>query len=179
LLTARERPILQAVTRGRAIPMTCVGVLVVLSVVRTTAVWAELPDVMASHFGPSGRPDGWQSKTAFFGLYVAISVFTLWSLLLVAQLLRVIPVQSINIPHRDYWLVPERRDEAMRMLTSSMDWLAVALAVVLAGALELVIRANLARMPLDNTLMVALLASFLVFQVAWLIHLWRRFKPAP
>jgi uncharacterized membrane protein len=165
--------------RGRAIPITCVGLLVLLAVARVAAAWSELPDVMASHFGPAGRPDGWQSKTAFFVTYAVIFGCTVGALLLIGQLMRLIPARLINIPYRDHWLTPERLPEAMRMLTGSMDWLAVALALVLAGTLELVIRANVARAPLDNMLMAVLLVAFFVFQIGWLIHLWRRFKPAP
>lgn len=145
---------------------------------RVTVVWGELPDVMASHFGPSGRPDGWQGKSAFFGTFGGIFGFTCWVLLLIGKLLRHVPASMINVPHREHWLTPERRPEAMARLTRAMDWLAVSVTALLVAVLELVVRANLARQPLDNVLMLSLLAAFLVFQVAWLIHLWRRFKPA-
>lgn len=134
--------------------------------------------MMASHFGASGRPNGWQSKAAFFGLFGGIAAFTLGVLLLIGRLLRFVPVSAINIPHREYWLTPERRDEALARLTSSMDWLAVSIAGVLVATLDLVIRANVARHPLDNAFMMALLIAFAIFQIGWLIHLWRRFKPA-
>lgn len=145
--------------------------------VRAALIWAELPDVMASHFGATGRPDGWQGKTSFFITYGVLFGFTLSVLLAIGKLLQFLPAGVINIPHRDYWLVPERRPEAIARLTAAMDWLSVAIAVMLAGTLELTIRANLTRRPLDNTVMSLLLVAFFSFNIGWLIYLYRRFKP--
>src|SRR5688500_9035711 len=159
---------------GRAIPLLIIAALVVLAVLRTALAWNELPDVMASHFGPSGRPDGWQGKAAFVITFGGIAGFTIGLLLAIGKLLQRVPAGAINVPHREYWLTPERRPEAMARLTASMDWLAVSMTALLAAVLELVLRANLARQPLDNVRMLSLLAAFLVFQIGWLIHLWRR-----
>jgi hypothetical protein len=164
--------------RGRTVPLACIALLIGFGALRASIAWSELPDVMARHFGAAGRPDGWQSKAAFFGSFGGISAFTLWVLLLIGQLLRFVPVSAINIPHREYWLTLERRAEAMARLTSSMDWLAVSVAAVLVATLDLVIQANVARQPLDNALMAMTLVAFFVFLIGWLIHLWRRFKPA-
>ncbi|MBW2377786.1 MAG: DUF1648 domain-containing protein, partial [Deltaproteobacteria bacterium] len=42
-----------------------VGIAVALAL-RVWSMWTQLPDTMASHFGPSGRPDSFMSKEAFF-----------------------------------------------------------------------------------------------------------------
>ena len=163
--------------RGRRLPIACIGALVLLAALRVAAVWDAMPEHMASHFGRSGQPDGWQSKTAFFVTFGAIGLFTLVTLLLPAWFLRFIPAQMINIPYRDYWLTPERRPEAMDRLAGFMDWFSVMLTVVLVATLELVLRANMGQAPLNNTVMLAMLAAFFAFTIVWLIRMWRNFKP--
>lgn len=162
----------------RSVPLLFIGALLLAAVVRVALVWNELPDVMASHFGAAGRPDGWQGKTAFFATFAGIFGFTLWVLLLIGKLVQHVPLRLINLPYRDYWLTPERMPEAMARLTSSMDWLSVAMTMLLTSTLELTIQANITRQPLDNTSMFVLLIGFFVFNIGWLIHLFRRFKPA-
>lgn len=46
--------------------------LVCLSVVQAAYYYPRLPETVASHFGPAGRPDGWMSKGGFCVLAVAV-----------------------------------------------------------------------------------------------------------
>lgn len=46
--------------------------LVCLSGVQAAYYYPRLPETVASHFGPAGRPDGWMSKGGFCALAVAV-----------------------------------------------------------------------------------------------------------
>lgn len=143
--------------------------------VRLIGVWDALPETMASHFGASGRPDGWMSRTAFLvafgGVWLLCVVPLAWT-----GWLRRMPAHLINLPHREYWF-PERRDEAVQLLESYLGWFAVALTALLVVALELTLQANLTRSPLDEGVFLAALGAFLVFTVVWLVVLYRAFRP--
>ena len=66
---------------SRALPVSCVFGLIAFAIVRSISVWDALPPDMASHFGPSGRPDGWQSRAAFFATFGGIGFGTVLLLL--------------------------------------------------------------------------------------------------
>jgi uncharacterized membrane protein len=56
---------------------------IVASVLFSLAVYAKLPDQVATHFGPTGKPDGWSSRSfAAFGLpLLSFFMFSLLSAL--------------------------------------------------------------------------------------------------
>lgn len=162
---------------SRAFPISCVFALIAIAVVRTIGVWDELPADMASHFGPGGRPDAFQGRAAFFATFGAIGFGTALLLLAAPTLLRFVPPSLINVPHREYWLVPGRIDEARRKLAYYMDWFAFAITLLLVAVLELVLRANVQRTGLDEGVMIVLLIAFFAFAIAWLVWIYRGFRP--
>jgi hypothetical protein len=152
-----------------------VGLLVLaLAVLRVLAVWDELPRRMASHFGLNGHPDAWTSRGRFFATYALIVVGVVGLLLLLPWLLRSLPAAFVNIPHRHYWLAPERRSFTLGKLAWLLRWVALAVALLLFGILELTLRANLDRAPL-GTGSWWILGAFLAFMTAWVLVLLRTF----
>ena len=85
-------------------------------VVGMAATYARLPERMASHFDASGVANGWMSRDSY--VWFMVGTVTFVSLLMVGtfSLIRYLPNAVINIPRRDYWLAPERRDETARTL---------------------------------------------------------------
>jgi uncharacterized membrane protein len=162
---------------SRALPISFVIGLIALAIVRSISMWDELPANMASHFGPQGRPDGWQSRVAFFATFGVVGFGTALLLLAIPTLLRHIPPSLINVPHRSYWLVPARIDEALRKLARYLDWFSVALTLLLAAVLELVLQVNVHRTGLAESVMFGLLIAFFAFTITWLVWLYRGFRP--
>jgi uncharacterized membrane protein len=152
----------------------CVGLLVYL--VYSASL---LPERMATHFGVDGQPDGWMSRSAdlvFFGalgvglplLFVAISIVT-----------RFIPARFFNIPHREYWLSPERRAETCTYISRQLLWMGCLMILFLAGVRYLTIQANRmtpVHLPMD--LFLAMLGVFLVAVGVWIIIFIRHFTKA-
>ncbi len=158
-------------------------VFVLVLVVACAFVWltsGDLPPVMASHFGPGGTANGFMSKGAYTALMLAAVIAVPALIALSAQLVRVLPPQLINLPNRQYWLAPQRREATLQALSSLVLPFAFALVVFLCFVHWLVVRANAvqpARLP-EAPLFVGL-AAFGVVTVLWLFVLFRRFRRVP
>ena len=134
------------------------GALVALVIVTNP----RLPHRMASHFGIDGTPDGWMPRSAY-------SVFALGMAALTAILCagsfylpRLLPDSAVNVPHRGYWLAPERRGEFNDRMAALGLWIACLTVALFLGLHLLVARANQAvpvRLPAREGL--GLVAAFL------------------
>jgi len=137
---------------------------------------AVLPDPVASHFGGSGAADGWMSRDAFVGVYAAVVAASLGPLAAVAFGLGRAPVAWINVPHREHYLAPERREATLAALSEYIAALGALALTFLIAVMEMVRVANLATPPrLPDTFIPALA----LFAVATVVILIRRFpRPA-
>ena len=96
--------------------------------------------------------------------------------MLMPRTLRRIPVAMINLPHKDYWLAPERKDQSLSFLEREMQWMGVLTIAFLVLVLHLAIRANIdPAHRLENVLFLALMAGFLISACGWIVRLYRRF----
>jgi uncharacterized membrane protein len=141
--------------------------------------YPQLPDRVASHFGPSGEADGWMSKPGFAGFYVVMMVFLSAVFAGTNALLRHTPDDMINLPNREYWLAPERRDATLRGITDSMSSFGVATAVLMLAVMQLVIQANV-----DGTFRLGAealyyLVAYLIYTTVWTVTLLRRYSVRP
>jgi hypothetical protein len=146
-------------------------------------VWVSsraLPEVVASHFGVSGRANGFMSREAYVGLMLPTVVLV--PLLLVALPTWAFrsPNARINLPHRDYWLAPQRRAQTVAILSTQSVRFAAMMLVFLCYVHWLVIKANQITPPtLAARWLVAGLAVFLLATLVWVISLIRRFGHIP
>jgi len=158
------------------LPIVAIVLLAVGAVTRTMSVLDRLPERMASHFGASGMPNAFMSREQFFSFFAAIGGGTVLVFLLIPGLVRRVPASMVNIPNRDYWLVPERLPAVHAKLRNWGEWFAAALTAFLVAVLELVLRANLDRQPLRNDLFIALLGVFLAGQALSIVLLVLAFR---
>jgi uncharacterized membrane protein len=82
-----------------------------------------MPERMVVHFNASGAPNGWNSRGEFFVLFGAIEALILVLGLGLPALIARTPASMINIPNRQYWLAPERRDETLSFLQTYVLWM--------------------------------------------------------
>lgn len=137
--------------------------------------YRQLPERMASHFNASGVANDWMSRDGYVWFMVGIVTFVSLTMLAAFGSVRFLPNAVINIPRRDYWLAPERRDETARTLMrfgllmvgfESLFFLAIHLMVVAAN------ESQPARLSNDVWW---LLAAFLATTGALAFKLYRRF----
>jgi uncharacterized membrane protein len=154
--------------------------LLVLGVLQWAHVYPQLPDVMASHFTGQGTPNGWQPKPAFFVMMALVIGVTVVPAFLVPRRLPSMPPDKINLPHKSYWLAPERRQTTFGFFRAQMAWFGCALLFLLLYATSQAIDANLPSVGrFDWQGMWYVLGGFSVFCIGWLIHLLRHFHNVP
>jgi serine/threonine-protein kinase len=134
------------------------------------ATYPWMPERVATHFGPDGGPDGWESRSAYATYLLSASVLISALCAGPLYLARKLPDSLINIPERDYWLAPENRDEAHARLFALGLAIATATTVLFIALHLLTVRANRSRPPrLEPAEAFGLIAIFLVIlgAVVW------------
>jgi uncharacterized membrane protein len=155
-------------------------VLAIGAAIYFSSCYAQLPDVMASHFNARGMPNGWQTKSAFFAFLVGVSVLAAVVGFGIPRIIISIPQEYINLPNKRYWLAPERRAETMDFLSGYFAWFGCALFAVILLTFNFAIQANLHpdSRP-DATSMWFVLSGFLAFAILGTIRMFKRFGPPP
>lgn len=162
------------------IPRLFFGSLLILAATFVAVTSAWLPDSVASHFGAEGNANGYMTREGYRLFMLAFTIiFPLFVTGVVALGTRLVPTRYVNIPNRDYWLAPERREQTLAYLTTHALRLGCVMVLFSAGIHWLVMRANASTPPrLENGLFLAVLGAFVVAIVAWIGALmWRFRKP--
>jgi uncharacterized membrane protein len=162
------------------IPVSLFLLMVLFALLQCAHVYPQLPDVMASHFDAHGTPNGWQPKLAFFILFAVVILVSAIPAFVIPRRLPSISPDKINLPNKSFWLAPERREETWRFFRVQMAWWGCALLFILLYAMFQAINANLPSVDHFNSEgMWYVLGAFLLFTVAWIVHLIRHFSKLP
>lgn len=158
------------------LPRLIFGLLFLFGVVYFSRLYAQLPEVMASHFNGHGVPNGWMPKSDFFkallplGLLIAIIAFV------VPALMRILPPSMINLPNKDYWLAPERRAETVQYMEGAFAWFGCAVLALLTFTFYIAAKANLdPGRGFDSSAMMLALGAFFVFLLFFIIRVTTHF----
>jgi uncharacterized membrane protein len=138
-----------------------------------------LPERVASHFDAAGRPNGWMTRSSYMATYAFIGAMLQSSMVAVFFLIDRFPKSSINMPHRDYWLAPERSRETFAWIRQFGLGFASSTALLLLGVHLLVVQANLSQPVRLSSWAWGLLGAFLLATFGGLIRMVRRFRVVP
>ena len=142
--------------------------------------YPQMPQRMASHFAADGHVNGWQSREAFFILMFLVSSASAVVCFLAPRQIAAKANARINLPNREYWLAPERREATMRLISATMAWFGSCLLFVLISGTVLALRANLGPdRRFNSQAMLVVLAGFLASLIGLMIGLVRHFHRVP
>ena len=145
---------------------------------QAATAYPALPATVASHFGPSGAPNGWAPKGGFMGLYVIIVFFMAATLLAALRSIKNTPDEKLNLPNKEYWLAPERRESTMDTVAAFLLLFGTATNLLLMDIFGQAILFNLGRTSgLDHP--VRSLAVYGIFTVVWIAAFVLGFKQKP
>lgn len=154
--------------------------MLLMGIFQWVDAYPKLPDRMASHFDFFGRPNGWMPKEAFFLVMGVVIVVTGVIGFVIPAALAAAPTELINLPRKDYWLAPERRDETFRFLSTWMEWFACGVLFILLYAASQAINANLPdHGPFGAQGMLYVLLVFTLLTMGGAVHLLRHFWRIP
>jgi len=139
-----------------------------------------LPPVVASHFDGSGAANGFMSRRFYIWFMLTfVAVLPLLLVLLPNLIVRYTRVR-LNLPNRDFWLAPERRQESVAFLCRHHARFGMLLTIFLCYVHWLVVRANAVAPPrLSSGMLIAGLVVLALLSVAWLGVLLGRFRQIP
>ena len=149
-----------------------------LAAILTQLAWyyPRLPAHLGAHFNFAGQVDSFMPKQAFMKLHLGLMVMMSVIFLGMPSLIVRLPPALINLPHKEYWLAPERCAHTMRVIQGSLvgfgDMILLFLLVVFREAM----RASLMPEPhLSNRVwvMLVLLAGFVI---VWTVRFMRAFR---
>lgn len=139
-----------------------------------------LPSVAASHFAAGGAANGFMPRSTYIFFMLAVTVLVPSLIALSGRLIGALPVDLVNLPHREHWLAPERREATMASLSARGIVFAVLVAAFLCFVHWLVVRANQAQPPrLEETPFIGGLVLFGLATAIWLTMLFMRFQRVP
>lgn len=137
------------------------------------------PAEVATHFDLQGNPNGWMSREANLAAYGVLAMGMPAFIYGIFSLASFFPTQLINLPRREYWLAPERRDATLRELRRQSLWLGCLIVLFVAGLYVVTLEANQqnpAVLSSDSVLL--LLGGFFLGMAVWVVLLLRRFLRA-
>jgi uncharacterized membrane protein len=159
------------------IPRILFFAIVLVAVAQCTHDYPLLPDRLASHFGASGMPNGWMTKSQFFITFAVILVPALFVEFWVSRSIAKKSDAKLRLPNKEYWLAPERRAETFAYFESFFAWYGCAFLFVEVFAMGLAIRANFDTPPhLPTGPIVSVIAGFVLFNVVAVLAMLRRFS---
>lgn len=127
----------------RSVPFFLFTILFFLSIMQAFFFNSISPPVVASHFDIRGVPDSMVSKTSLllFHIILVVSVSVLF--FLSGVFLHKIPPQLLNLPKKDYWLDPVRRDKTYNIFSKYLFWFADITLIFFVAAFQKVYMFNL------------------------------------
>jgi uncharacterized membrane protein len=166
--------------RDARLPKLLFVVLAASAGIYFASYYAQLPDVVASHFNGRGVPNGWQSKPAFFGLFAAMTVLAAVVGFGIPRIIATVPPQLINLPNKRYWLAPEQLAETMKFLGAHFAWFGCAVFLVMILTFDYAIQSNLHPDNRPDAFRIwFILAGFFVFMIVWMVQMFTRFGRPP
>jgi hypothetical protein len=85
--------------------------------------------------------------------------------------------QRVNLPNRDYWMAPQRREATLQAITAHMMLFGCGVSLLIAFAHWEVIQANMRQPPrLANIRLVVAIGLFVVATGGWVYRLYARFR---
>ena len=149
-----------------------VFVLILLGLGQLAWHISTLPDQIATHFNAAGEPDGFSSKSSFALLQIGLLLGMPILLIGTGKLSQLAPESMVNIPHKEYWLHPDRRAATMSFVETMLAWITVGTQAFLMIIVQLTYQANMQQTQLAMIPFAACLIVYLVAIIGICIYMY-------
>lgn len=149
--------------------------LCVACVIQALHYYPRLPAEVAHHFGVSGQPDAWGSKLHFLIIYLVTVAVMAATFLGFGLAMPKMPNARINLPNKDYWLAPERRQQTLDYMLPRFLWLGSITMLLLFDVFQQSFQVHLGKATkLDHVLLS--LGSYVAVITVWCIVINTKFR---
>ncbi len=162
----------------RKISLIVFIILLLLCITHAVYYYPLLPDRVASHFGASGRPDAWSGKGSFVKIYIIVVAFIAVLFPGRGLILRKTPASLINLPNKDYWLSPERKQETVAVLSRQFLWFGSATLLLMLDMMHQTFRVHLGKAQALEHPWISIV-GYVLFTTLWSICLIVKFVQRP
>jgi uncharacterized membrane protein len=152
--------------------------LVLLAVVQAVYYFDKLPDTIATHWGGLGHANAWSTPTQFFTTLFAIEAVCLGWLLIIPFFPK-IPDSQFNLPNKDYWLAPERREKTYESIGCVLLNIGIVTQVMFLAVVQMAIQANFRQPPVLSKGIIYVLVAYLVYTLFWCVASFRKYSRTP
>lgn len=152
------------------------GVLVVVAAADLAWLYPQLPERVATKFGAGGEAARWSSRSTWLTVHAFTLGFTVLLMIGLRFLLPLIPASLINIPHRDYWLAPERSDSTRSLVGDVVLGFGLLILAFLVALQHLLLEANVKPVPRTGPGVWWALGLYLAAMAAGVVWLYVRFR---
>jgi hypothetical protein len=104
-------------------------------------IYGTMPPAIPVHFNQYGEPDGWRSSKEFAQLHWLFIFLMSGIFAVLAIAVKKLPSRYIFIPHREYWLAPERRQETIERIVDALTWCGIAAGGFVIAVNHLIVKA--------------------------------------
>jgi len=129
-----------------------------------------LPERVATHFDGAGNPNGWMGRDAALWFGLGMCVFLQCVFLGVGRLIRAVPDSMINLPDKDYWLAPERREATLARIEGMLRGMGLMVGCFVLAVQEASFRANRAPGQRLGGDAIVLIMGFLILELIWVVR---------
>jgi uncharacterized membrane protein len=138
--------------------------------------YPQLPATMASHFDGAGRANAFMPKQMFMTLHLGVAGLLTVVFLLMPMVIVRLPPSLINLPNKDYWLAPERREHSGRVIQGFLVGYGNATLFLLVVVFGDAMRASLMPVPRLSNRVWVMIAFLLGFMIVWTVRFFRAFR---
>ncbi len=161
--------------RRTVILLSLLGVVLLAGALDLAWWYPQLPARVATKFDASGRAVGWSSRESLLTLQVTLLVLVTLLMVGLRFGLRWVPLGLINLPHREYWLAPERAEHTYRLVGDLILGMGSGALAFFVAMMHLILRANLQTEPRLGREFGMLLFAFLALYVGVALRVWLYF----
>lgn len=157
------------------LPALVLALSLVVAATTIIATIGLLPPLVPSHIAINGRSDRVSPRDVYVAVMLGVAVGL--PLLMVASMgsVRRIPPRFVNLPNRDYWLAPERRERAYATLRAFACLVGSLVALFTLALHLLIVTGELTQGRAPSPLFFVLLGAFVVVLLTLIAGLVRAF----
>ena len=122
---------------------TVLLITVIIGIAHIAYYHPRLPEKIAIHFNAQGEADGFASRNVNTALMVGLQTGMAAFLFGIGFLIRLLPASLINVPNREYWFAPTRKQESAVKMRTGLLVMAIGTQLFLVGNNHLTVLHNL------------------------------------